>query len=89
MNEMKRGRRPAQGGYARGDETRLRIIHAAIELFGERGFDYCGNEWRDLAIWRSARGSMAWTSLRGSARAGIRQYQRRVRTPCAASPSAR
>ncbi|MGN6804356.1 MAG: CerR family C-terminal domain-containing protein [Trinickia sp.] len=47
MNEMKRGRRPAQGGYARGDETRLRIIHAAIELFGERGFDAAST--RDIA----------------------------------------
>jgi AcrR family transcriptional regulator len=47
MNEMKRGRRSAQGGYARGDETRLRIIHAAIELFGERGFDAAST--RDIA----------------------------------------
>lgn len=47
MNEMKRGRRSAQGGYARGDETRLRIVHAAIELFGERGFDAAST--RDIA----------------------------------------
>jgi AcrR family transcriptional regulator len=38
MSEAKRLRRPPEGGYARGDETRLRIIHAAMELFGERGF---------------------------------------------------
>jgi 4-hydroxybenzoate polyprenyltransferase/phosphoserine phosphatase len=25
-----------------------------IELFGERGFDYCGNESRDLAVWKHA-----------------------------------
>jgi 4-hydroxybenzoate polyprenyltransferase/phosphoserine phosphatase len=25
-----------------------------IQLFGERGFDYCGNERRDLAVWRHA-----------------------------------
>jgi 4-hydroxybenzoate polyprenyltransferase len=28
---------------------------ALVERFGERGFDYAGNEWRDLAIWRHAR----------------------------------
>ncbi|WP_118182376.1 CerR family C-terminal domain-containing protein [Paraburkholderia phosphatilytica] len=38
MNETRRLRRPAEGGYARGDETRRRIIEAAIELFGEKGF---------------------------------------------------
>jgi len=27
---------------------------ALVERFGERGFDYCGNESRDLAIWRHA-----------------------------------
>ena len=37
MNEAKL-RRTSAGGYARGDETRQRIIEAAIELFGERGF---------------------------------------------------
>ena len=29
-----------------------------VELFGERGFDYCGNETRDLAIWSRARGAI-------------------------------
>jgi len=29
-----------------------------VELFGEGGFDYCGNERRDLAIWRHARGAI-------------------------------
>jgi 4-hydroxybenzoate polyprenyltransferase len=29
-----------------------------VERFGERGFDYCGNERRDLAIWRRARGAI-------------------------------
>jgi len=32
-------RRPESGGYARGDEVRRRILRAAIELFGEQGFD--------------------------------------------------
>ena len=31
-------RRPESGGYARGDEVRGRILHAAIMLFGEQGF---------------------------------------------------
>lgn len=31
-------RRPENGGYARGDEVRNRILLAAIELFGEQGF---------------------------------------------------
>lgn len=39
MNDTKRLRRPSAGGYVRGDETRLRIIAAAIESFGEHGFD--------------------------------------------------
>jgi AcrR family transcriptional regulator len=38
MTETKRLRRSTEGGYARGEETRLRIIQAAIELFGEHGF---------------------------------------------------
>ena len=29
-----------------------------VERFGERNFDYCGNERRDLAIWRHARGAV-------------------------------
>lgn len=32
-------RRPADGGYARGDETRTRIIAAALEVFGLHGFE--------------------------------------------------
>jgi len=33
-----RRRRPADGGYARGDETRARIVSAALEVFGTHGF---------------------------------------------------
>jgi TetR/AcrR family transcriptional regulator, regulator of cefoperazone and chloramphenicol sensitivity len=47
MSEAKRLRRPPEGGYARGDETRQRIIEAAIELFGERGFAAAST--RDIA----------------------------------------
>jgi AcrR family transcriptional regulator len=47
MNDTKRLRRPSAGGYARGDETRLKIIEAAIESFGEHGFE--GASTRDIA----------------------------------------
>lgn len=40
-------RRPSDGGYARGEETRLRIIATAIPLFGQRGFD--GVSTREIA----------------------------------------
>jgi 4-hydroxybenzoate polyprenyltransferase len=29
-----------------------------VERFGDGAFDYCGNEWRDMAIWRCARGAI-------------------------------
>jgi TetR/AcrR family transcriptional regulator, regulator of cefoperazone and chloramphenicol sensitivity len=47
MSETKRLRRPAEGGYARGEETRMRIINAAIDLFGEHGFSAAST--RDIA----------------------------------------
>ncbi|GAB2592118.1 CerR family C-terminal domain-containing protein [Dyella jejuensis] len=47
MSQTKRPRRPSAGGYARGDETRQRIIAAALELFGEHGF--AGASTRDIA----------------------------------------
>jgi AcrR family transcriptional regulator len=40
-------RRPSAGGYARGDETRQRIIDAGVKLFGEHGF--AGASTRDIA----------------------------------------
>jgi|SRR5690348_1619794 len=44
---------------------------ALVERFGERGFDYVGNEQRDLAIWRHARRAIvANASARVAARAG-------------------
>ncbi|WP_137915502.1 CerR family C-terminal domain-containing protein [Rudaea sp. 3F27F6] len=43
----KRLRRSSEGGYARGDETRRRIIDVAMQLFGERGFD--GASTREIA----------------------------------------
>ncbi|HVE09836.1 MAG TPA: CerR family C-terminal domain-containing protein [Paraburkholderia sp.] len=47
MNPAKRLRRSPEGGYARGDETRHRIIEAAVELFGEHGFEVAST--RDIA----------------------------------------
>ncbi|MFL9993597.1 CerR family C-terminal domain-containing protein [Paraburkholderia sediminicola] len=47
MNTAKRLRRSPEGGYARGDETRHRIIEAAVQLFGEHGFE--GASTRDIA----------------------------------------
>jgi AcrR family transcriptional regulator len=32
-------RRPGAGGYARGEETRARIVAAALEVFGAEGFE--------------------------------------------------
>ncbi|MDB5482976.1 MAG: transcriptional regulator, TetR family [Caulobacteraceae bacterium] len=40
-------RRPTNGGYARGQETRARIIAVALRLFGDRGFD--GVSTREIA----------------------------------------
>lgn len=40
-------RRPKQGGYARGDETRSHIIAAALKIFGQHGFDKAST--RDIA----------------------------------------
>jgi len=47
MSQSKRPRRAPAVGYARGDETRQRIIDAAIKLFGEHGFS--GASTRDIA----------------------------------------
>lgn len=47
MNQIRRPRRAPSGGYARGDETRQRIIEAALTLFGERGYDKAST--RDIA----------------------------------------
>ncbi|MBS0419115.1 MAG: UbiA family prenyltransferase [Proteobacteria bacterium] len=37
-----------------GDSKAARLV----EQFGERGFDYCGNERRDLRVWRHANGAI-------------------------------
>lgn len=40
-------RRPPEGGYARGEETRRRIVTTALRLFGQRSFD--GVSTREIA----------------------------------------
>jgi AcrR family transcriptional regulator len=44
---MARHKPAAEGGYQRGEETRARIIEAAVEVFGARGYD--GASTRDIA----------------------------------------
>ncbi|WP_454766992.1 CerR family C-terminal domain-containing protein [Cupriavidus campinensis] len=44
---MARHKPAAEGGYQRGEETRARIIDAALRLFGAHGFD--GASTRDIA----------------------------------------
>jgi TetR/AcrR family transcriptional regulator, regulator of cefoperazone and chloramphenicol sensitivity len=47
MTDTKKLRHPSAGGYARGVETRQRIIAAGIACFGERGF--AGASTREIA----------------------------------------
>jgi AcrR family transcriptional regulator len=47
MAHATKHRHAVEGGYARGEETRARIVAAALKLFGERGFD--GASTRDIA----------------------------------------
>jgi TetR/AcrR family transcriptional regulator, regulator of cefoperazone and chloramphenicol sensitivity len=47
MAVVPRHRHSVAGGYARGEETRARIITAALKLFGQQGFD--GSSTRDIA----------------------------------------
>src|SRR5215468_8895598 len=47
MAQVVKHRRPAETGYARGEETRARIVLTALRLFGEQGFD--GASTRDIA----------------------------------------
>jgi TetR/AcrR family transcriptional regulator, regulator of cefoperazone and chloramphenicol sensitivity len=47
MTHAAKHRHAVEGGYARGEETRARIVAAALKMFGERGFD--GASTRDIA----------------------------------------
>jgi len=47
MTEPRPRRRATESGYTRGDETRRKIIDAAIRLFGQHGF--AGASTRDIA----------------------------------------
>ncbi|WP_404478562.1 CerR family C-terminal domain-containing protein [Novosphingobium sp. BL-52-GroH] len=39
MTVERSNRRPSEGGYARGDETRLRILEVALTAFGDNGYE--------------------------------------------------
>jgi len=47
MTVVVKHRHSVEGGYARGEETRLRIVTEALKLFGRLGFD--GASTRDIA----------------------------------------
>jgi AcrR family transcriptional regulator len=47
MTRAAKHRHAVEGGYARGEETRARIVAAALRIFGERGFDAAST--RDIA----------------------------------------
>ena len=47
MAQVAKHRHAVEGGYPRGEETRARIVTAALKLFGERGFE--GASTRDIA----------------------------------------
>jgi 4-hydroxybenzoate polyprenyltransferase/phosphoserine phosphatase len=47
---------------------------ALVQRFGEKGFDYCGNERRDLAIWQRARGAIVVN--------GTQSLERRAASGC-------
>jgi AcrR family transcriptional regulator len=47
VTHQPKNRHPEHRGYPRGEETRARIVTAAIELFGARGFDATST--RDIA----------------------------------------
>jgi AcrR family transcriptional regulator len=47
MTRLAKHRHSVDGGYPRGEETRARIIEAAMALFGERGYE--GASTRDIA----------------------------------------
>jgi AcrR family transcriptional regulator len=47
MTRPAKHRHPSESGYARGEETRTRIVLTALKLFGEHGFD--GASTRDIA----------------------------------------
>ena len=48
MARLAKHRHALHGGYPRGEETRARIVAAALKLFGERGFE--GASTRDIAM---------------------------------------
>ena len=58
-----------------------------VTRFGEGGFDYCGNEQRDLAVWRRARGAIVVSGGRSLERAASTQTRVLQTFPAKASPA--
>ena len=44
------------------------------QKFGEKGFDYAGNEWKDFAVWAQARGVIVVSASAGLAQAARRRF---------------
>jgi 4-hydroxybenzoate polyprenyltransferase len=58
-------------------DRRVNLIGGAraarlVEHFGSGGFDYCGNAWQDIAIWKEARGAIVVRGGRGLQEAAAR-----------------
>jgi len=68
----------ALGSDGRTNLSGTRKARALVERFGERGFDYAGNEAVDLAVWSHARGAIV-----------VDAPDRIVRAACAMHPDAR
>jgi len=52
-------------------EAKARLL---TEKFGQKGFDYAGNEWKDFAIWAQARGVLVVNASARVARAARRRF---------------
>jgi 4-hydroxybenzoate polyprenyltransferase len=52
-------------------EAKARLLR---EKFGQKGFDYAGNEWKDFAVWAQARGVLVVSASAGVAQAARRQF---------------
>jgi 4-hydroxybenzoate polyprenyltransferase len=69
-----------------------RKAQALVERFGRGEFDYCGNEWRDLAVWRRAHGAImvnASAALERRVGAELRVLHRFPRSSSGVRPTVR
>jgi 4-hydroxybenzoate polyprenyltransferase len=69
---------PRFAGYFASDgKTNLTGVAKAqllTQKFGEKGFDYAGNEWKDFAVWAQAREVIVVSASAGVAQAARRQF---------------